>query len=504
MPKKLSIEHFVNIANNHDGMCLTNYYDNYNQRIKMKCKNGHIWETTAKSLLNNRWCSECHQTTITIEIIKEMANKLGGECLSDFYLGYRKPMKFKCAKGHVWETCAMSIRAGKWCKICRRNLPTIETFKKIAKDKKGKCLSKKYVNRKTKLKFKCFYGHVWTTTAEVVLKNCWCPECKGVKKQTLKMFKKIAKSRGGKCLSESYKNSTKKLEYECFYGHRWEASCSAIKKGGWCPVCNSSISEQLCKYIFETLFKAPFPKRRPFFLGGLELDGYNDELKLAFEYNGRQHYYNIDFFHKSNKDFEQRCLYDSRKKELCKKHNVVLIVIPYTIKNNELNKFIIKKCKKKNINIPNEIFNIDLSEVYSNIKDIEEIKDICYKKGGMCLSDKYNFNKKLWFKCKENHEWETYPNTIKAGSWCKYCAKNFKFSTVYIRRYAKINNGILISKKYKGAYKKYIWFCKCCSNKFECTYAYLSAKKYWCNLCKSKNTKIQIETMKYCKLIIVE
>ncbi|PKM92484.1 MAG: hypothetical protein CVU81_00175, partial [Euryarchaeota archaeon HGW-Euryarchaeota-1] len=42
---------------------------------------------------------------------------------------------------------------------------------------------------------------------------------------------------GGKCLSTKYINANTKLKWQCKEGHRWEAIPSSIKKGSWCPVC---------------------------------------------------------------------------------------------------------------------------------------------------------------------------------------------------------------------------------------------------------------------------
>ena len=44
------------------------------------------------------------------------------------------------------------------------------------------------------------------------------------------------------------------------------------------------ISEKICRKYFEYLFNKPFNRIRPSWLSELELDGYNEELNIAFEY----------------------------------------------------------------------------------------------------------------------------------------------------------------------------------------------------------------------------
>ena len=60
---------------------------------------------------------------------------------------------------------------------------------------------------------------------------------------------------------------------------------------------------------------------------------YNKDLKLAFEYNGRQHYKFIPFFHKTYSEFLNLQENDRIKKKLCKKNGITLIIIPYTVKD---------------------------------------------------------------------------------------------------------------------------------------------------------------------------
>ncbi len=61
----------------------------------------------------------------------------------------------------------------------------------------------------------------------------------------------------------------------------------------------------------------------------LELDIYIPELKLAFEYNGLQHYEWIEFFHPNILEFEYMKYNDRIKKKLCKMLGITLIRIKY-------------------------------------------------------------------------------------------------------------------------------------------------------------------------------
>lgn len=93
-------------------------------------------------------------------------------------------------------------------------------------------------------------------------------------------------------------------------------------------------NEKKCREIFETMFKREFPKRRPkqlITLGNrhLELDGFNEELMLAFEYDGEQHFLDNKFFNKYEYSLSDRQNEDKLKNELCIKAGIKLIRIPY-------------------------------------------------------------------------------------------------------------------------------------------------------------------------------
>lgn len=78
----------------------------------------------------------------------------------------------------------------------------------------------------------------------------------------------------------------------------------------------------------------------------LEFDCYNDELKLAVEYNGIQHYKFVPYFHQSKQDFYNQQYRDLIKKDLCAQHNIHLITIPYTVSTKEIPMFIASELAK--------------------------------------------------------------------------------------------------------------------------------------------------------------
>lgn len=182
----------------------------------------------------------------TIEEMQDIANKWGGECLSEIYDNPHTKLKWKCEKGHIFEATPAKILLGRWCRICRNaaaaksRRTTMEEIQKIAESQNGKCLSSEY-DPEMKLEWECEFGHRWNASLHNIKAGHWCPVCghkkSGRKSLTLSEMQKIAKSYGGKCLSKEYTNSESKLEWMCEEGHSWKAISSSVKKGHWCPIC---------------------------------------------------------------------------------------------------------------------------------------------------------------------------------------------------------------------------------------------------------------------------
>ena len=189
----------------------------------------------------------------TINQMQELAEQRQGKCLSDIYIGNRSKLIWRCGKGHIWEAPPNTVQQGHWCPTCAgRPKVTIEDMQNVAESKGGGCLSDVYVNAHTHLRWSCKYGHEWEATPNNIRRGKWCPIC-GIERRSQKQrcgidaMKSLAKARGGKCLSEKYINTDKKLRWMCSKGHIWEATPDAVKRGTWCPICNTSKSENICR-----------------------------------------------------------------------------------------------------------------------------------------------------------------------------------------------------------------------------------------------------------------
>jgi nucleoside-diphosphate-sugar epimerase len=53
----------------------------------------------------------------------------------------------------------------------------IKDMQELATSRGGQCISPEYVDIKTKLKWKCAFGHEWKATPRLLQAGHWCPEC---------------------------------------------------------------------------------------------------------------------------------------------------------------------------------------------------------------------------------------------------------------------------------------------------------------------------------------
>ena len=107
------------------------------------------------------------------KLMSKRMDSLGGDKKPKGYLNHHADI-FRNSK--IYREKNRELRGKDWSPKVPLKL-TIEEMRAIAKGRGGKCLSKKYTNSQTKLKWKCGEGHVWESTSNNVKRGSWCPIC---------------------------------------------------------------------------------------------------------------------------------------------------------------------------------------------------------------------------------------------------------------------------------------------------------------------------------------
>lgn len=113
-----------------------------------------------------------------------------------------------------------------------------------------------------------------------------------------------------------------------------------------------SKGEVECRRVLEKLTGVSFGKDRSEKMRNnvtghdLELDCVNYDLRLACEYQGRQHYEFVPFFHRNKEHFMNQKYRDEMKRMMCKQQGIRLIEVPYTVKIQDIHEYITKELKR--------------------------------------------------------------------------------------------------------------------------------------------------------------
>ena len=299
-------------------------------RLLFQCNVGHEWETQLKNVLEGRWCPRCSADRCrhSIDVCHDLAKQKNGKCLSTEYKNTDSKVEWECENGHKWMATPQKVRQGRWCPHCIGHGKDIEHYRNLARSRGGLCLSRQYLGPDKHLRWRCSEGHEWRAQPNNVGFGTWCPYCAG-KHQTIEDMRALAESRGGRCLSAVYTSQKTKMRWRCANNHIWQATPNSIKRGSWCPKCHIYYGEEVVRSYFEAAYSQRFPKQRPIWLEGMELDGYSDNARLAFEHHGTQHYKYSRRFHPTRLHFEEQKNRDKRKRHLCESRGIDLVEVPH-------------------------------------------------------------------------------------------------------------------------------------------------------------------------------
>lgn len=331
-------------------------YIDCDTNVEIICRKHGKFFQVPSSHLRGCGCVKCFgKKTLTTELFIEKAIEKHGNTYnydSVVYKHNKINVEIVCkTHGPFWQKPSLHLQ-GKGCPKCNPSFKLTKNgfIKKSAEKHEGKYDYSfvKYENVRTNVEIVCkTHGAFWQKPS-LHLNGAGCSKCAKNKKHTKESFIQKAIEIHGECYDYSFINYvdfTTAVSIKCRDHGLFNQLPSIHIQNHGCPRCNNFVTENQVRNIFESLFDSKFPSKWiPFLDRRFQLDGYNKEEKLAFEYMGEQHYILIPFFHRKKDSLLRIQLKDQIKKMWCKRNRINLIVVRYDEENIE--NFIIKSLEQ--------------------------------------------------------------------------------------------------------------------------------------------------------------
>ena len=433
------------------------------------CSKGHEWQ----AMINNRnkgdGCPYCSNkkilqgyndlSTLNPSLANEWNYEKNGNLKPEFFsISSGKKVWWKCKHGHEWEAIIAGRNNGTGCPYCS-NRKIIKGYNDLATLNPSLANEWNYAkncdlkpenftsNSGKKVWWICEKGHEWQASIANRSYGNNCPYC--ANKKVLSGYNDLqtvnpnlanewnyAKNNGSTPKDVS-PNSGKKAWWICNKGHEWRAVIASRNAGVGCPICDTERKTSFPEYAIEYyLKKCGLDVIHSYRKLGYELDIYIPSAKIAIEYDG-------GFWHKNKRKK------DLEKNAKCKKDGIKLyrireglpslndssidyVINDYykdfqTVLEKVLSKIINKdldiNLERDNIEIENlrEYIEKENSLLISNLKIAKEWN---YEKNGKLRPESFSANsgKKVWWKCKNGHEWQATIAHRNNGRGCPYCS----------------------------------------------------------------------------------
>lgn len=337
---------------------LSKEYTGVYDHLKLECTVcGHKWTRSWHKLKSGKGCPKCQADTQKMSmstILQVLSVKLPSvQLLSNVYENALTPLKCKCNLcGYKWVSNWARLQRGCGCIKCsyessarRSRLSLIEVKTRLRSlNRSISITSTKYTNNQSKLALSCHKcGYEWKSSWASLSQGVGCPQCAGNLPLSLSEIRRRLKKTTPtvRILSGAYTNVDSVFKCKCTTcKHIWQQSWKSLQGGRGCPHCDNYDSrfERIVRNQAELLTGLKFSKARPAFTKGrgrqsLEIDCYNEELKLGIEPNG-PHHYRLCYHNRFNpKLLQAQKRRDWRKRYQCWYHGVKLISVPYWIRD---------------------------------------------------------------------------------------------------------------------------------------------------------------------------
>ena len=452
------------------------------EKVWWVCKKcGYEWKSVIYIRSNGTGCPACSGRKVLPgyndlaskrpDLAKEWNCEKNGDLKpTDVTYGSGKKVWWKCNLcGNEWQAdVSHRVVSGTGCPACAgqqvlsgyNDLATKrpDLLKEWNYEKNGDLLpSQVMCGSDRKVWWKCKNGHEWIARVANRTKDkgrC-CPFCSG--KKVLSGYNDLATVRPDLSKEWNYEkngrlkptmftcDSNEKVWWKCSKGHEWKTAISSRNRGTGCPECyadkQTSFPEQAIYYFLDKYFHGKVNNRYKFKdeKGSIEADIYLPKFSIVVEYDGV-------YWHKNRqeKDLEK----EARFKAL----GINFIRIAEHNKNKVVDNCIFYDCyKNRDENLTwaiQELFtmlnvnivSVNVSAFRDKILELsrknevknslattnpELAKEWNYGKNGMLKPSMFtcNSNEKVWWKCKEGHEWQTMiANRVRNGTGCPVCA----------------------------------------------------------------------------------
>ena len=374
-----------------------------------------------------------------------------------------------CKKGHEWDAPINSRNSGVGCPVCsgHKIVVGVNDLATVRPDlalqwhpTKNGNLNPNAVTVGTgkKVWWICEKGHEWQTQINDRTSGCGCPICSG--KKVLVGYNDIGTAmpnladewhptKNGVLTPQNFTaGSNKKVWWLCQKGHEWQATISHRSNGRRCPFCfgesRTSFPEQAIYFYFRQLTVA-FNRHKVD--ARTEIDIYLPDYKVGIEYDGL-------YFHNDEKSAER----EKRKQENLNKCGITLFRVKESKNCNNgmiCGKVVYAKPGANDVELALVIkslcnciatethywFNIDIditrdkNQIYEQYIQGEKENSLAVvnpelasewhpTKNGELLSNYLSAfsNKKVWWQCKNAHEWQAVVNSRQKGAGCPFCS----------------------------------------------------------------------------------
>ncbi len=425
---------------------------------------------------NGGWIARPMKET-RLQIVRDLIENRGGGLLSTKYVSAKSKLIVRCDQGHEFEATADNLKRNRWCPTCKHarhskrmsaGFRSVDELKAFARQQhQGDCLASSPVGVLTRIPWRCAipaHNPFLATTAHVMHSGTWCPECDAERRRLhppkppipLEKVEERVRERGGRILrvQGEWQGLSTRLTVRCQNEHQWDVTADSLMHAySWCPHCQTTYGEYITRAIFEATFPGfEFPKLKPAWLAAvteknLELDGYNESLGLAFEYQG---------YHHEKADVKAT---DDLKMEACRRERVKLIQVlgikrPFPPSN--VLKQVMTAFQKNGIS---QIPVLPTHDLFP--RRLEDLRQLARQRGGELISATYLGSERHEWQCgQQSHPtWFAEPWRIEKGSWCPSCAGNRPLGLQGLRDWGATCGLELLDTEYRGTKAIYEWRC---------------------------------------------